>query len=136
MRAMKLRGLSIVLAVFGALPRASADPTPDDNIQRADQLFSEARALLPTDLNKACEKFEESLKFNSQAIGTLLNVALCDEKLGRVATAIAKFTEARERAKEGGMTEHLKAAEQHITELALAAKASIEKIREQLLNLE
>jgi len=40
----------------------------------------------------------------------LLNVALCDEKLGRFASASAKFAEARDRAKEQGMDVHRKAA--------------------------
>jgi hypothetical protein len=74
--------------------------------------------MLDKDLAGACAKFEESLRFNAQAIGTLLNVALCDEKLGRFASAVAKFTEARDRAKEQGMEVHRKAADEHIAALA------------------
>ena len=103
-------GVALVLAV--------ARPALADDIAKADKLFDEGRALMKTDLHAACEKFEESLKWNSQAIGTLLNVALCDEKLGRVASAVAKFTEARDRAREGAMDVHLQAAEERLAALA------------------
>jgi tetratricopeptide (TPR) repeat protein len=109
---MQRRGL--VLALLATTATASAD----EKTERADALFNEGKALFDKDLTQACAKFEESLKFNSQAIGTLLNVALCDEKLGRYASAVAKFTEARDRASEQGMSVHLKAAEEHIAALA------------------
>ncbi len=109
-----MRGLAIATMLVVAARPARAE----DNIAKADKLFDEGRALMASDLHAACEKFEESLKFNSQAIGTLMNVALCDEKLGRTASAMAKFSEARDRAKEGNMEVHLKAAEERIAALA------------------
>jgi len=111
---MSSRRIGIVLALLASSGTAVAD----DRVARADQLFEEGKAMLDKDLASACAKFEESLKFNSQAIGTLLNVALCDEKLGRFASATTKFAEARDRAKEQGMAVHLKAAEEHIAALA------------------
>lgn len=108
-----MRGLAIAVVLVVAARPVRAD----DNIAKADKLFDEGRALMKSDLHAACEKFEESLKFNSQAIGTLMNVALCDEKLGRTASAVAKFTEARDRAKEGNMAVHIKAAEERLAEL-------------------
>jgi len=108
-----MRGLVIAAMLVGAVRTARAD----DNIAKADKLFAEGRALSESDLHAACEKFEESLKFNSQAIGTLMNVALCDEKLGRTASAVAKFSEARDRAKEGNLDAYLKAAEDRIAAL-------------------
>ena len=108
-----MRGLAIAVVLVVTMRPVRAD----DNIARADKLFDEGRALMKSDLHAACEKFEESLKFNSQAIGTLMNVALCDEKLGRTASAAAKFAEARDRAKEGNMDVHLKAAEERLAEL-------------------
>jgi hypothetical protein len=116
---MHTRGLSWAVPVLGALSLLSAGlASADEKTERADALFSEGKALMDKDLTLACAKFEESLKFNAQAIGTLLNVALCDEKLGRYASAVAKFTEARDRASEQGMSVHLKAAEEHIAALA------------------
>lgn len=109
-----MRGLAIAVVLVVVVRPVRAD----DNIAKADKLFDEGRALMKSDLHAACEKFEESLKFNSQAIGTLMNVALCDEKLGRTASAAAKFAEARDRAKEGNMDVHLKAAEERLKELA------------------
>ena len=108
------RAATVAVALLTTAGTAAAD----ESSQRADQLFEEGKAMLDKDLASACAKFEESLKFNSQAIGTLLNVALCDEKLGRFASAIAKFTEARDRAQEMGMEVHLAAAEEHIRDLA------------------
>jgi hypothetical protein len=86
-------------------------------VEKADQLFAEGRALLPSNLSEACKKFDESLQYNPAAIGTLLNVALCDEKLGHVASAVAKFIEARDRSREQGLPEHLRAAEDHLAAL-------------------
>jgi hypothetical protein len=108
--------LAAAAAVSSTARVAHAD-SPADRLNRADQLFAEGRALLPSNLNQACDKFEESLRYNPAAIGTLLNVALCDEKLGRVASAIAKFAEARNRAKEQNLPEHLRAADDHIATL-------------------
>jgi hypothetical protein len=109
---------SLVACGLGGLePRAYADPVSDPKIARADQLFAEGKALFESNLLEACKKFDESLRENPAAIGTLLNVALCDEKLGKVATAVARFSEARVRAKEQGLPEHIRAAEEHIAAL-------------------
>jgi len=97
-------------------PAAGAAPSP--KVARADQLFAEGKALLGTNLLQACGKFDESLRENPAAIGTLLNVALCDEKLGRIASAVARFSEARDRALEQGLREHVRAAEEHLADLA------------------
>ena len=113
------------LAVGGLGGRAHADPPPAPApdpaaappIEKADELFAEGKALLSSNLLQACAKFDESLHYNPAAIGTLLNVALCDEKLGRVASAVAKFSDARDRAKEQGLAEHVRAAEEHILAL-------------------
>src|SRR5215468_5554712 len=99
---------------------APADPQaekPDPKVEKADQLFAEARALRSSNLGEACKKFDESLRYNPAAIGTLLNVALCDEELGRVASAVARFIEARDHAREQGLPKHLRAAENHLAVL-------------------
>ncbi|CAN5905758.1 hypothetical protein BH11MYX3_BH11MYX3_18360 [soil metagenome] len=112
---MITRGIAAIAGVVLAVAAPAA--RADTDVERADKLFDEGRALMKTDLHAACEKFDESLKLNSQAIGVLLNVALCDEKLGRTASAVAKFTEARDRARESHMDVHLKAAEERLAEL-------------------
>ncbi|TMQ09360.1 MAG: hypothetical protein E6J91_30545 [Deltaproteobacteria bacterium] len=104
----------LALAAFAAATgRAHADP----QVEKADQLFAEGKALMASNLVQACEKFELSLQYNPAAIGTLLNVALCDEKLGKIASAVTKFSDARNRAQEQGLQEHLRAAEQHLAAL-------------------
>ncbi|HEU4730236.1 MAG TPA: hypothetical protein VFT22_20205 [Kofleriaceae bacterium] len=114
---------------IAALPaRAHADPVDDPKIQRADALFAEGKALLASNLDEACGKFRESLRENPAAIGTLLNVALCEEKLGHLASALTRFSEARDRAKEQGLTEHMRAAEEHI----LAIEPSVPHLAIQL----
>jgi hypothetical protein len=117
---MRARWISLVLA----LPTvAFAQKPTDDNVARADALFKEAQALQSTDLNAACVKFAESYALNPHALGTLLNVALCDEKLGRLASALEKFTLARDVAAEmlasgdKDVAAHRKAAMTHITAL-------------------
>jgi len=108
-----------MLAALVMLARhAHAEPAADPKIAHADQLFAEGKALLQSNLLQACDKFDQSLRENPAAIGTLLNVALCDEKLGRVASAFAKFSEARDRAKEQNLPEHQRAAEDHLATLA------------------
>jgi len=127
---------SLVVVGLGGLgglgPRAHADPAPDPKIEKADQLFAEGKALLESNLLEACKKFDASLQENPAAIGTLLNVALCDEKLGKVATAVARFSEARVRAKEQGLPEHIRAAEEHIAALTPSVPHLTIKLTEKL----
>ncbi|HEX3474458.1 MAG TPA: hypothetical protein VHT91_05420 [Kofleriaceae bacterium] len=114
-------------AVVAAGRSASADPPanrpgpqvgkPDPWVEKADQLFFEAKALESSNLREACDKYTESLHYNPTAFGTLLNVALCNEKLGRVASAVARFTEARDNAREFGLPELMRAAEDHLAAL-------------------
>lgn len=89
----------------------------DTKVETADRLFAEGKALLDVNLVEACAKFDESYRYNPAAIGTLLNVALCDEKLGKFASAFAHFSAARDLAKEQSLPQHEKAAEQHLVGL-------------------
>jgi tetratricopeptide (TPR) repeat protein len=97
-------------------PGPQADK-PGPQVEKADQLFAEAKELESSNLREACDKYTESLHYNPAAIGILLNVALCNEKLGRVASAVARFTEARDNARELGLPEHWRAAEDHLAVL-------------------
>lgn len=111
---MRMRITVLACAILLAPVRRAA---ADDNVAKADALFAEGVKLRDSNLELACTKFGESLRLNPQAIGTLLNVALCDEKLGRIASALRRFREARERAIELNFAEHLKAADQKIAAL-------------------
>ena len=106
------RNALVVLAVLASAAHADTD------IQKADALFEKGLSLRDTNLQQSCDAFRESLQWNPQAIGTLMNVALCDEKLGKIASAHARFSEARDRAKEGNLPEYVAEAESHIKTLA------------------
>lgn len=106
-----LRNALVVLSLLAVRAHADID------IKKADKLFEEGLALRETNLEQSCKKFRESLEWNPQAIGTLMNVALCDEKLGRIASAVVHFSEARDRAKEGNLPDYVAEAESRIAKL-------------------
>lgn len=100
------------LLLAGAFVMAATQPAmAEDNLAKADALFDEAKKLRDSDLELACAKFGQSLQLNPQAIGVLLNVAMCDEKHGRIASAVRRYRETRERALEQSFPEYLKAAD-------------------------
>jgi hypothetical protein len=99
---------------------AAADPAVrDDDKLEADRLFAEGRALLDQGKRKeACEKFDLSIRKDPRAVGTILNLGLCAEEAGQVATAVRYYAEARARAKDQELTEHQQAAENKLALLA------------------
>src|ERR1041384_7022387 len=74
-----------VLAAVVACPKAArAEP---DSVAAAETLFREGReAVKRADYAVACPKFQESQRLDP-AIGTLLNLALCEESWGGLADA-------------------------------------------------
>jgi len=101
----------VELVLAAALTLAAGPAAADDTMARADALFAEGVKLRDSNLELACAKFGESLQLNPQAIGVLLNVAMCDERQGRVASAVRRYRETRERAREQSFPEYLKAAD-------------------------
>jgi hypothetical protein len=90
-----------------------------DDVKVAEELFARAQERRAAgDEAGACSLFEESRSRNPNAVGTILNVALCDEKAGKLASAVRRFRDARDRAREQQLDEHRVAAEQHLTDLA------------------
>jgi hypothetical protein len=83
---------TVVLAValtFAIVPRAHAQQK-----SKATQLFEEGRKLMRSQsYAAACPMFEESFTLDP-AVGTTLNLALCYEKLGRLATAYQWYEKA------------------------------------------
>ena len=107
-----MRSLAIIIA---SLTAAVAVAHADDELPKADALFAEAEALRDAgNATAACAKFEEALKYNRNAVGTMLNVALCDEQAGKLASAVKLFADARDLAREHHLVEHLQAAEEHL----------------------
>lgn len=77
----------------------------------AEALFDDARKLMTAgQYAPACAKFEQSQRLDP-GIGTLLYLADCYEKAGRVASAWATFREGASQAKAAGQTERASAGE-------------------------
>jgi hypothetical protein len=111
-------GAVTALCLFGILParQSSADPSMTDKAM-ATQLFKEGRALLDEGrVGPACLKLEESQRIDPGG-GTLLNLALCHERLGRTATAWVEFTEALGLAKRDDRAQRVEFASAHIAQL-------------------
>jgi hypothetical protein len=66
--------------------------------EAAEELFQQGRrAMEAGDVARGCRLLEQSLA-REDATGTLLNLALCHEKLGKLATASVEFRRVEERA--------------------------------------
>ena len=108
--------MSLVLSGYG-LARAQA-PADTADTDKADKIFEQAQQLKQAGRTaEACAKYDEALRYNQSAVGTLLNVGLCAEESNRVATALVYFVEARDLAREHNLVEHRTAAEEHIAKL-------------------
>lgn len=83
----------------------------------AEALFAEGRRLVnERNFEEACSKFAASQQL-APSSGTLLNLANCYEKLGRIATAWATYQEAASLASATGRSEHLETAQKYATAL-------------------
>ena len=103
--------LAASLAVLAALASvASANP-------EADKLFEEGRKLVDTDPSAACAKFDEAIKLDPDAPGVLLNLGLCNEKLGKYKTSIYWFVKAQKRSSEANLPDYASAAGEHLIKL-------------------
>jgi hypothetical protein len=92
------------LGVLFAVSAASSVGRADDSVA-AQALFDEAKKLVAAHAyGEACPKFEESLRLEP-AVGTLLNLADCYERQGRLATAWVKYIEVSAKARAAGQTE-------------------------------
>jgi hypothetical protein len=86
-----LRASALVLVI--AVATAHADPA-------AEKFFQDGRALLAEgNLADACDAFRKSNDLEPK-VGTLLNLADCEEKRGRIAAAWERFLEARALARQ------------------------------------
>ncbi|HYQ02660.1 MAG TPA: hypothetical protein VER96_28505 [Polyangiaceae bacterium] len=83
----------------------------------AESLFREGKRLsAERKFAEACPKFAESYKLDP-GLGTQLNLALCHESEGKLATAWAEFSEASSRAKREGDADRAALADEHVRAL-------------------
>jgi tetratricopeptide repeat protein len=105
---------AIAAAVLLASHVAFAQPRSD-----ADKLFDEGLKLFDAGkYDEACAKFEQSIAKDPRAVGTLMNLARCNERRGKTATALALFQEAFDRAVEANLAAARDKAKERIAALS------------------
>jgi hypothetical protein len=115
------RRMALRCCALATLLIAEASARADDasNQARAEALFAEGRRLLTASrFADACPKFAESQRLDP-AIGTLLNLGDCYEKMGRTASAWAVFRDAAAEAKRERDARRESVASARATALAL-----------------
>lgn len=125
--------LSVAASVMTALPeslsaapRDDAAKAPGSRVAAAQALFEEGRELMRQGREReACPKFEESQRLDA-GLGTQFNLADCYERLGKVASAHALFSEVAEKARvtaqkerERVARERAAAVEPHLSKLLI-----------------
>lgn len=89
---------ALVFAAIASSPAVSHAGDP----AAAEALFQTAKGLMDKkDYNEACPKFEASYRLDP-AVGTMLNLADCLEKQGKLAKAWVSWGDARDQAKKEG----------------------------------
>jgi tetratricopeptide (TPR) repeat protein len=105
--AMKRRLLTLAL---GVLLSAGAARAQSDAAVASEALFDDARQLMKLgNYAEACAKFAESQRLDA-GVGTLIYLADCYEKSGRLASAWVTFREAAAAARVAGQAEREKLA--------------------------
>jgi hypothetical protein len=121
---MRRRTATLLLFTAGLMANTSPalagagdppEPAPTEtSVPLADTLYQRAKELMAAGrYAEACEGFAESNRIDQATGGTLLNLAVCHEKLGRIATAAAEFEQARALARHYGRPDREQLAEQH-----------------------
>lgn len=109
-----------VLSAFGVVAAclcAAGAARADDSIA-AQALFDQGKeAMAAKDYTRACPKFAESLRLEP-ALGTLLNLADCYEREGKLASAWSAFREVASKARVAGQTERARIGKERAAALA------------------
>jgi len=122
---MRRRTATLLLFTSGLMAstspaRAGAGDPPEPasvetSVPLADTLYQRAKELMAAGrYAEACEDFAESNRIDPATGGTLLNLAVCHERLGRIATAVAEFEQARALARHYARPDREQLAEQHV----------------------
>lgn len=82
----------VLAAVVTTISHRPTVAAADSRNAMAEQLFAEGRNLMNQgDYAQACAKLSASYALDTRAYGTLLNLALCHEAMGKLASAWAEF---------------------------------------------
>jgi hypothetical protein len=115
-------GWSGVLALMACALGVSSAHAQTANVAAAEALFRDGKARMAAkDYATACPKLADSYKLDP-ATGTLLALALCHERDGKVASAWGEYTDAVARSKREGRADREKAAQEKV--VALEGKLS------------
>ncbi|MDC0680326.1 hypothetical protein [Sorangium atrum] len=120
-RALRRARLALAAVVLGSAallaPSSAAAQAAGGDPTLAQTLFEEGRRLMEAkSYAQACPKLAESQRLRP-GTGTLLNLALCNEGLGRTATAWGQFKEALFASKKEGNAAREAFAQEHIDAL-------------------
>lgn len=114
-RARKVTITCLVCVLLSAPNAARAQSTTKQGAAQA--LFDEARALFERgSYDVACDKFRASNELDPKG-GTLLNLAICREKQGWIASAWTAYAEAKNLSSKEGREERVAFAENKLREL-------------------
>jgi hypothetical protein len=102
--------MALVVAISGGVTDARADVSGSDRAA-AEALFRQGKAFAAAGKTaEACDKFAESQRLDP-GTGTLLELAQCDERAGRLASAWGEYTEASAAAQKAGRADRVKFAQ-------------------------
>jgi hypothetical protein len=105
---------TLASAALALLPNVAAADASSADQAAAQELFDRGRRLVDEGkYAEACAKFEASQRLDPGA-GTLLNLATCNQRLGRIATAWTQFNEALSLAIRDGRRDRISFAREHI----------------------
>lgn len=108
--------LPLIPAAIAIAPFAQAQNSTNE--ATASALFDEGRRLMEVgQFASACPKFADSAKLDP-GVGTMLNLAICYEKIGKTASAWATYRNAAASARDKGQKEREKIARDGVERLA------------------